>query len=96
MSSRAFVGSALGWSDLNFGGIFENGHIVADQVYFYESDSRNSATFAAGAAKFLFSKNHRDLKNYRNIFFENSQIPSFYLKEYGEGKNNFLKFLFGF
>ena len=62
MSSRAFVGSALGWSDLNFGGIFENGHIVADQVYFYESDSRKSATFAAGGQSFYFQKITETLK----------------------------------
>ena len=49
--------------------IFVNGHYVAE-VYFYESNSRKSATFAASgarAAKFSFSKYHRDLQ--MNFFF---------------------------
>ena len=58
--------------------IFVNGHYVAE-VYFYESNSRKSATFAASgarAAKFSFSKYHRDLKM---NFFLHLQRPSFLL-----------------
>ena len=34
---------------LNFFTIFENGHYAADQVYFYESNSKTSANFAVRA-----------------------------------------------
>ena len=47
--------------------IFKSGHIAADQVYFYELNSKKSA-------KFSFSKNHRVLKN-KHMF--NDLISSF-------------------
>ena len=34
---------------LNFFTIFENGHYAADQVYFYESNSKKLANFAERA-----------------------------------------------
>ena len=56
----------------NFFSIYENVHNSADQVpylYFYKLNSKKSAISAvrvARAAKFSYSKNHRDLKI--NIF----------------------------
>ena len=46
--------------------IFENGHYAADEVYFYECNSKKSANLAvrargASATKFKFFLNHRDL-----------------------------------
>ena len=49
-------GSTVGWSDLYFCAIFKIEHIAADQVYFYEFNSKKSA-------KFSYLKDHRDLKN---------------------------------
>ena len=49
----------LGWSDLLLFLIFENGHIAADQVYFYES-IKKIGKFCM--SKFSFSKNHSDLE----------------------------------
>ena len=46
--------------------IIENGHYAqyaADQVYFYKSNSKNSANLETCMAKFSLSKKHRDLKN---------------------------------
>ena len=59
----------LGWSDFHFLAIFENGHIAIDWLYFYEFNSKKSASFAtcARAAKFLLYKNHRDLES-ENFF----------------------------
>ena len=59
--------NSLGWSDIELFAIFENGHYAADQVYFYQSNSKKSANLAACAAKFSHSKNDRDLK--MNIAF---------------------------
>ena len=42
--------------------IFENGHSAVDWLYFYEFNTKKTA-------KFSFSKNHRDLKNW--FFGEN-------------------------
>ena len=36
--------------------ILENGHIAAEQVYFYKFNSKKTA-------KFSFSNNHRDIQN---------------------------------
>ena len=69
----------------NFFVIFEKLHVSADQVYiFLEVSSKNLVNFAAGArvtraAKFLFSKNRRELKY--EYFFENFRNPFFYFKE---------------
>ena len=56
----------LGWSDLVFFAIFEKRQVSAVQVYFYEFNSKKSGNrvLVALAAKFVLSKNHRDLKNY--------------------------------
>ena len=68
------------WRDFNFKRFFENECIDdVDWLYFYEFNSKIFATFAPRAEKFLFSKNHRDLK--MNIFFENLQKPSLNIKE---------------
>ena len=63
-----YIVHTSGWSDFHFFAIFENGHIAIDWLYFYEFNSKKSANFAAcasgpRAAKFSFSKNHRDLEN---------------------------------
>ena len=62
--------SIIGWSDIEPFAIFKNGHNAADQIYFYESNSKTSVNLAergACAAKFFLSKNLSDLKN--NFFF---------------------------
>ena len=38
-------------------------HVLPIRYMFYESNSKNRANLAARAAKFSFSKNHKDLKN---------------------------------
>ena len=58
--------SRVGWSDLALFFEFWNLHLTGDQVYFCDfstSKSAISAACTARAAKFSFSKNHRDLKN---------------------------------
>ena len=64
----------LGWSDFHFLQFFENENIAIDWLYFYVFNFKNTANFAAcargaRAAKFSFSKNHRDLEN-EYIFFK--------------------------
>ena len=39
------VHCTLGWSDFHFFVIFENGHIAADWLYYYEFNSKKSANF---------------------------------------------------
>ena len=70
----------VGWSDLALFAIFEKLQVSAVQVYFQEAKSKKLANFSArvrvaGAAKFSFSKNLRDLKY--EYFLQNLQNPSF-------------------
>ena len=56
----------IGWSDLALFAIFEKQQISADQVYFYEFNSKKISNFGCARfwiAKCLFLKNNRDLKN---------------------------------
>ena len=57
--------------------IFKNGHYAANQVYFYESNSNESTAHVRQS--FHFKNFTGTLK--MNIFVENKQKPSFYLKE---------------
>ena len=43
---------AVGWSDITLFGDFRKRYFAADQLYFYESNSRKLATIVARAAKF--------------------------------------------
>ena len=55
---------ALGWSDIVFLGIFENGHYAADELYFYESNFKNRQIWPLArrlCSKVFTFKNHRDL-----------------------------------
>ena len=63
----------------NFFAIFENGQTVANQVYFYEFYSKNSANFEALLAKFSFSKNHKDIK--KNFIRKLGNTLLFYITE---------------
>ena len=65
------------WSDFHFFAIFENGHIAFDWLYFYEFNSKKSANFAASAraAKFSFSKNHRDLEKEKKFLKVGMNLP---------------------
>ena len=56
--SSVHDGWPVGWSDKEiFFGVFKNGHYAADQVYFYESNSIESANLAALARhSFHFQK----------------------------------------
>ena len=79
MTIKQAVLIILGWSDLPLFGIFEIGHISADQVYFYELNCKKSANLTAceydtRSAKFSFSKNHRDLKMKKFLPFTSKNI----------------------
>ena len=55
----------------HFLAILKNGHVAADQVYFYEFNSKESANFAAHAQQsFLFQKITGTYK--MNTYFLNS------------------------
>ena len=80
-------GSGNPGSDIELFSIFENRHYAADQVYFYESNSKNSA-------KFSLSKNHRDLKNEEKI--EHLKIFSSFFKEKSPKENSKFYFILNF
>ena len=66
----------VGCSDLAlFKGIFGNLQIYIEQ----EFKSKKNRHLSPRAARFSYTKNHRDLKN--EFFFENVQIPSCHCKE---------------
>ena len=69
-------GWLVGWNDLVLFAIFENGHFAADQVYFYEFNSKKSANLPALMPirqSFPFQKITGTLK----MIFLNLEIPSF-------------------
>ena len=58
---------AVGWSDIELFAIFENGHYMLPIRYIlWVQIQKIGEIDRARVAKFPFSKNHRDLKNYKN------------------------------
>ena len=53
----------------------DSGHIAADQVYFYEFNSKTNANLAARAAKFSFSKITGTLKINKPFLYIKEQLP---------------------
>ena len=53
----------------------DSGHIAADQVYFYEFNSKTNANLAARAAKFSFSKITGTLKINKPLLYIKEQLP---------------------
>ena len=77
-SADAIMTTQQGGVIFTFFSIFENGHLAIDCLYFYELITKKSANFAAHAAKFSFSKNHRDLEN--EYFWKTSRkLPETFL-----------------
>ena len=86
-----------GWRGFHFVAIFENGHIPIDWLYFYEFNSKKSANFAARvlgtlAAKFSFSKKHRDFKN-KYFLLKICRNLSYTLKNNCQKENSKLQFV---
>ena len=84
------MNSTVGWSDLLLFEILENGHIAADQEYFYEFNSKKSNKFGRGSGKVSTFKIHRGLKII--CFPQNLQISSLNIFQRTIVRRKFWKF----
>ena len=69
LNIRLQVGT-IGWSDLPLFAIFDIGHITANQVYFYEFNSKNSANLTVPVRQSFYFQNITEIIK-MHIFFEN-------------------------
>ena len=83
-SADAIMTTQQGGVIFTFFSIFDNGHLAIDCLYFYELITKKSANFATHAAKFSFSKNHRDLEN---EYFFGKLLETFLLRKRTMVKN---------
>ena len=65
--------------------IFENGHYSAEQIYYYDSNSKKLANLFARARHKVFIF-HRDHKNENFVFY--FQMPYYYFKEQSPKNRN--------
>ena len=75
------------WTDmiaLALFAIFENGHYSAEQIYYYDSNSKKLANLFARARHKVFIF-HRDHKNENFVFY--FQMPYYYFKEQSPKKS---------